>query len=791
MELRHDGKLDIATGRGRKSTVWKNKKITWGEMISKLSDVSRTSETYREYMVASKADQLHIKDTGGYVGGFLRNGTRKPQNVLHRQLLTLDIDFAPLGFWDDFSLLFANAAVIHATHKHSEETPRYRLVMPLDREVTPDEYVATARYIAGEMGIELFDKTTFQAERLMFWPSVSKDVDYYFEFQDGGWVDVDHILNNEYTDWTDSSSWPTADRDFQQVKSQVEKQDDPDNKKGVVGAFCRSYGILEGIKEFLPDVYVEAGEERYTYLKGTAAAGVITYEDKFAYSHHGTDPCSNILCNIFDLVRIHKFGHLDINSVLKGTRMKSYEAMQDFALDCKEVKKTIASERLQEANYDFAEDLTPEEIKLDDIDWMQELESDSKGKYLSTANNINLIFANDSRLKAAFKNNVFDNKRYVCRSVPWRKVTEPEPVKNVEYNGVRNYIETIYNITAPGKVDDSLALEFEKKSFHPVMDYLKSLEWDGVKRVDNLLIDYFGSDDNVYTKEAIRKTLAAAVARVFNPGVKYDMVLVLSGDQGTYKSTFVNKLGMSWYSDTFTTVHGKEAFEQIQGVWIMELAELAGLRKAEVEPVKHYVSKQQDSFRPAYGRAIETFKRQTVFIGTTNARGFLTDSSGNRRFNPVDVKKGEKSIVKDLTQVEVDQIWAEAVALYRKGEKLYLSDEANQIAKKEQRGHSIVDERLGIIQDFLDSKVSKDWDKIDLEDRLTFTKEEKTHDRNTICIAEIWCECLRKDRNEMDKYKTRDINEIMRGMEGWDQAKSAKNFSDYGKQRYFQRTDEN
>jgi putative DNA primase/helicase len=140
--MKHDGQLDIAVGMSAKSKIWKNKKYQWSELVQRLSEEHKTTETFKEYMAANKDEQSKIKDVGGYVGGYLRNGRRKPENVVHRQLMTLDIDFAHNDFWEDFCLQFDNAAVLHATHKHHETSPRFRLIIPLSREATPDEYVA-------------------------------------------------------------------------------------------------------------------------------------------------------------------------------------------------------------------------------------------------------------------------------------------------------------------------------------------------------------------------------------------------------------------------------------------------------------------------------------------------------------------------------------------------------------------------------------------------------------------------------------------------------------------------
>jgi len=790
-----DGKINIATGRSAKSKVWKNTTMLYSEFVKKLKEPHHTNETYREFLASTKEEQSHIKDVGGYVGGYLRGGKRNPENVMHRQVATLDIDFAHLEFWEDFAFQFDCAAIMHGTHKHSATMPRYRLIIPLSRECSPDEYVAVTRQIAGQLGIDLFDNTTFETNRLMFWPSSPKDVEYYFEEQKGKWIDVDEMLAL-YIDWTDTSLWPTADKKIREIGEATKKQEDPRSKKGIVGAWCRTYDISVAIEKFLSEQYIPtADDKRYTYTKGSTAAGLMVYEDTFAYSHHGTDPCSGKLSNAFDLVRLHLYGHLDEGSTTTA-KPKSYAAMEEFALADSEVRKTLATEVLENSKYDFAEDAESYEDvdnvegDHDNIDWMAELEADAKGKYLSSSTNINIILANDSRLKGTFKYNEFDGKRYACRSLPWRKITTPEPIKDVDYAGIRNYIESIYSITGVMKIDDSVALEFQKQSYHPIKDYLRELKWDGIERVDTLLIDYFGANDTIYHREAIRKMLVASVARVFNPGCKFDLVLVLVSDQGAYKSTFINTLGKSWYSDTFMTVHGKEALEQIQGVWLMEMAELAGLRKSDVEAVKHFITKQEDSFRAAYGRVTETHKRQTTFWGTTNKKDFLTDPSGNRRFMPISVNQERlsKHVVNDLPG-EVDQIWAEAVTMFKAKEPLYLSQEAEAIAKNEQAKHSETDERSGLVDAYLNALLPDNWDKLDVFERRVYLDEpkDKGAQRQYVCMAEIWCECLGKNKEDMSRYNTRDINDIMKTLDGWEYCATTKNFKMYGKQKYYAR----
>lgn len=782
--------LTIATGLSAKSTVWKNKKTNWAKFVSRLRDVQITKETHAEYLKASKEDQTKIKDVGGYVGGYLRNGKRGISNVVNRQIITLDIDFAHLGFWGDYCLLYNNAAVIHSTHKHIETSPRFRLLLPLDREVTPDEYVAISRKIAGELGIDLFDNTTFEINRLMFWPSVPRDVEYYFEEQHGPAVNADEVLAS-YIDWRDSALWPTAEREFERVKNFAAKQEDPQQKKGIVGAFCRALTITEAMDKYLKGVYIPGTEDRYTYSEGTTSGGLIIYDDLFSYSHHGTDPVSGKLCNAFDLVRIHLFGHLD-EGLKVSEKSKSFIKMAELAQEDKAVRKIIAGEKMKEAVYDFATEM---ETEADDVDWMVDLEVDNRGNYSPSSHNLKLILDHDPRLKGVFNQNLFDNKKYAVKTLPWRKVQGAEPIKNVDFSGVRVYIESIYKIVNSNKIDDAMALNFEKMAYHPIKEYFSKLVWDGIPRIDTLLVDFFGTPDTVYYREAIRKPLAAAVTRVYEPGAKFDLVLTLIGEQGTGKSTFFKRLGRQWFSDTFLSVQGKEALEQIQGAWIIEIAELAGLRKAEVEAVKHFISKQEDTFRPAYARTSETYKRQCIFVGTTNNRDFLTDPTGNRRFLPVEIFSlfATKCVFDDLTPEFVDQVWAEAVHLYKKKEKLYMSAEAETMATINQKLHSETDERSGIIENFLNMDLPEQWDRMDLMQRRLYLEDPKDvkaksyFKRERVCIAEIWSECLGKPKEDMTRYNTREVNAIMRGLDGWEGFSSTHNFPVYGKQKFYER----
>lgn len=812
LTLTQDERLDIATGKYRLQKHWRNGDTLWSDFVDKLSTTQRTAETHAEYIAAKTARQAEIKDIGGFVGGYLANGRRKSGNVLHRQLITLDLDFANTDLWDTFTLLFENtAAVMYSTHKHAPESPRYRLIMPLDRTVASDEYEAIARKIAGIIGIELFDPTTFQPERLMYWPSTAKDGVYEYEYQDGKFISADDVLN-KYTDWTDSSEWPVSARIGKIIQRNIKKQGDPLEKPGIVGIFCRTYSIADAIEAYLSDVYEPCDiEDRYSYLQGTTAGGLVVYDDKYAYSHHGTDPTSGKLCNAFDLVRLHKFGlkDEDVRADTPINKLPSYLAMQMYAAADKKVRLQTGDERLADARREFADvsltetDTLKSKGTIDSIDvepisneWIADLDIDVKGKYLSTINNVYTVLMNDPALKNRIAFNDFEKREIATKTLPWRKVNEENyNLIDSDDASLRHYMEKAYRISGKHNIQDGLDIVLSKNKFHPVRDYLNSLpEWDGENRVEELFIDYLGAEDCLYTRTATRKWVVAAIARILRPGIKFDYAIVLVGDQGQGKSEIISRLACEkWFSDNFSSVEGSKSIEQIQGAWLIEIAELAGLSYANVEAIKAFIPRRVDRYRVAYGRRLEHFPRQCVFIGTTNNRDFLRDTTGNRRWWPIptNIIDPIKSIFDDLTPDEVAQLWAEAMILYKAKEPLYLTKELEVIAKKVQAAHMEIDDRRDIIIHYLEVLLPKNWANMDIYERRRYVKDgadetqmKGTISRREVTAAEIWCEALDGLPKDMTRYNTKFVHDIMRQLPNWKMTIGHKKRTDlYGLQR--------
>lgn len=786
--------IRLSTGNSRMEKKWNLAEMELSDFRERISTTRRTSETVEQYRKMSKAQQDSIKDVGGFVLGTLKGGRRKKDTVLTRSGLTLDMDYGTPDIMDEIEMFFDFHCMIYSTHKHTPEKPRLRLIIPLSREVTPDEYGAVARKVAEEIGIELFDDTTYEPSRLMYWPSTSADGEFVFREIEGKVLDPDAVLA-KYKDWRNTAEWPVSKRQQTIVQRNIQKQANPLEKPGIVGAFCRTYSIRDAIDTFLQDTYKHSAMPgRYDYIPADSQAGVVIYEDKFAYSHHATDPACGKLMNAFDVVRLHRFGDLDAKADPDSdpSRLPSFKAMQEFAVQDESVKIQLGKEREQLAQAEFN--------AADDENWQTLLELDKQGKVKDTMANIAAIVSHDENLKSIVYNE-FKGCIDVIGPLPWKQVKPG--FNDSDVANAKLYFERIYGIWSPTKFKDALlAVVAAERIYHPIKNYFAGLNWDGVPRLDSLLIDYCGAEDNPYTRAVTRKTLCAAVARVYEPGRKFDSILVLSGPQGIGKSTFFAKLGGAWYSDSLaiSDMKDKTAAEKLQGYWILELGELAGIKKVDVETVKSFVTRVDDKYRQAYGMVVESHPRSCIIVGTTNSEsGFLRDITGNRRFWPVQVSEHGSHHPWDLE--EIDQVWAEAIQAYKDGESLFLSGEVAQMAYAKQQEAMESDDREGLVQDYLDRLLPENWDNMDLYQRRTFlgggefedTPTEGTVRRERVCIMEIWCECFGKERQNLKKADSYELEGILNKIGGWERytgnASGKMRISGYGIQRAFIRNE--
>ena len=780
-------KFWVSVGKTRFDTKWKNREVTWEWLEEQLQQVTRTREKQAEYFKMDKAAQDKIKDVGGFVGGVLDGGRRKSDTVRSRSILTLDADYADIELWDRIAGDIACAAILYTTHKHRPEKPRFRVIIPLDRDVSPEEYEAVARKVAEWWGIDCFDDTTYQPSRLMYWPSCSIDGRFNSEVLPGDPLLVDDVLA-EYPDWTDVASWPVSSRVAEIRRRSAEKQGDPRQKPGIVGAFCRAYDVPAAIDAFLVDVYKACGNGRYTYTEGSTAAGLVIYEDgQFAYSNHATDPASGQLCNAFDLVRLHKFKGKDDRTKPETSIEKrpSHKAMAEFASRDPLVRRLITEEATAGALAEFDDD-------YEDLDEIGDFSTTSSGMIEDTIRN---------GVIAIRRNPIFRGLRYntlggyiEAGDLPWPHTDRWSDSDEVQLRGI--FEGGMYKFKRQ-TLQDAIIKVANDRSYNPVKEYLDGLPpWDETPRVDTLLVDYLGAEDSPYTRAVTRKTLCAAVRRIRVPGCKFDTILVLNGKQGCGKTTLLQRLGGKWYNDSLNLqdVASKTGAEKLQGYWILELGEMAGMRKTDIEALRGFISRTDDVYRGAYKRHAESHKRQCVLLGTTNAEddGYLRDVQGNRRFWDVRVSGAAEKKPWDLTQAEVDQIWAE-VKVLEPNESLILTGELARVAEEKQNAAIEAHPLQAMVEAYLDTMLPEDWYSRSISGRKAWLdadldgREDGTMRREFVCNAEIWTECFGKPPGTIERRNSNEIAAIMKRIPGWRRTGKAKMIPGYGVPKVYTR----
>ena len=806
--MQNDRQITISCGNSRKAVDWRQETLLISELWDKLRVPARGKETVAQYLGLKKTQQDELKDVGGFVGGTLNGPRRKARNVTGRDIITLDFDNIPPGGKDDVLRRIGALGCgycVYSPRKHHPAAPRLRVLLPLDRTVTADEYEPIARKAAEWIGLGYADHTTFDVSRLMYWPSCCADSEYiYFAF-DGPLVSASGVLG-QYADWRDQEQWPQVPGTQNTYKKLAAKQGDPESKNGVVGAFCRTYDIYRAMDELLPGIYepCDTMPGRYTYTGGSTTGGAVIYDDgKFLFSHHATDPCSGKLVNAFDLVRLHKFGDADdeADPATPTNRLPSYTAMCEFAHGLPDVSALLDRERYENAIKDF-EGITATETAPEN--WMSLCsKSPSTGNICKDPDNVKIALEYDPLLKNRLINDTFAHRLQGICPLPW-EARKNKPAGTVfkwedkDDNGLALYIKRVLGFYAPNITAAGL-LEFSGKiEFNPVQEYLKSCKWDGIPRLDTLFIDYLGAADNLYTRAVTRKAFTAAVARAMTPGCKYDNMVILSGPQGIGKSTLLSIMAGDWFNDSIRTFEGKDASELLQGTWLVEVAELDAFRGSDVSRIKQFLSVRTDKFRKAYGRNTGEYPRSCVFFGTTNASEYLRDKTGNRRFWPIDtsVQPATKNIFNQL-QNERDQLWAEAFVRWQAGEPLYLEGEVKKIAEEYQEGHRETSAREATVLGFISKNVPEDWSKWPLDKRRMYWGGITTNDvskpinlvpRDRVCALEVWCEAFGGSIKEYNTREASEINSVIAASGEWERSNGPIHIGGgYSKQRGFYR----
>lgn len=650
--MQYDRKLKIAVANNRKSTNWVLQEILWSDFIKKLSTPTITNETFEQFMKLKKSQQDELKDVGGFVAGILKDNRRKAENVMSRCLVTLDADSIEPGKTQKVLSLVSGLGcgyAVYSTRKHCSSKPRLRIIIPLDRDVTAEEYEPIARKLASFLGMGIMDPSTFEASRLMYWPSCSKDSEFIFVYEDKPFVSSDGILQM-YKNWKDTSEWPKVVNETEVIRKEVAKQKDPFEKENIVGAFCKVYDIPTAIDKFLSNVYEHGDKaDKYTYMQGSVANGATVYgEGRWLYSFHATDPASRTLCNSFDLVRIHKFGQLD-EEAKEGTptgRLPSYSEMCKFAMQDTDVRKEYERTQLEIARTEFAENTaTVSGLEFQEVntEWRMKLtRSANTGCIERTINNALLILENAEEFKDKLIFDRFSNRFLIREPLPWGRKEENYPKLWTDNDDaeLRGHFEKYYQgFKGVAVINDALTILKNRKSTNVAKDYFESLIWDGIPRLDNLIVDYLGAENKQYTKEVTRKAFTAVVARaITEKPIKFDNMIILTGKQGIGKSTLLSKLAGEWFTDNIVDFNSKDTLLLLQNCIIAEVPELQGFNKADSNRLKQFLGQKTDKYRAPYERREEEHPRHCVFFGTTNDDEFLRDSTGNRRYWPVQVR---------------------------------------------------------------------------------------------------------------------------------------------------------
>lgn len=890
--------FNISTQGSRKDRYCKAVTITLQDFADDLAKPRVKPETHAQYLAMNREDQTNSKDVGGFVLGTLRKGLRNKNTVENLCGVALDADFAQPGMIDTIRYTMPYVTIVYSTRKHTPEKPRYRIIFMLKHPVSPEQHAAIARKLAEHIGMEMFDKTTFEPNRMMFFPSISSDSKFEFEVFGRELCDPDAVLA-EYDDWRDSSKWPICPEEKRMVSGVVpSKQKDPLGKDGVIGAYNKTHTITRVLEEYGGELYEPAGvPNRWSYKQADSTAGVVVYEDKFFYSFHASDPNSCQLMNAFDLTRVLKFSDQDENSrdTTATTKLPSYKAMVAFARDDEEVKMMLAEQKAEKVRMTFAaveddqgdsgdgenhsadtddtaanvstaegspsaesgsaeagkggkdgkdsnatstdgKDASTGKKKASNNAWKRKLEYDNMGNLKGSMYNAMLIFHNDENLAGIVFNELTESLE-IQGQVPWDHPSEMW--RDQDDSQLIAYLELNYGSFSERIYKNALAKIADDRRYHPIRDYLNALPaWDGVPRVDRLLVSCLGAADTPYVHAVTRKTLVAAVARVMNPGTKFDTILVMIGPQGCGKSTLVARLAQKWFNDSLmlTDTKDRTAPEKLQGYWILELGELAGLRKSDLETLKSFISRQNDIFRAAYGRRSTPHMRQCIFVGTTNAEhGFLRDTTGNRRFWPVTVpgynpdyvpaemKDGavdDTAITADaaesvtsaesalsaesapsadvptffhkrsweLTQADVDQIWAEVLTYYNNKESLILPADLNEEAVKTQRESMETDDREPLVREYLERLLPENWYNLETTVRINYlnggefagAKMVGTMKRKRVCNMEIWTECFGNTSSKIGRQDSNQIIAMMERIPGWVRCPKKARIKPYG-----------
>jgi len=767
---RREEKFTMLSFQNLKATLGIEQKISFENMFKVFKEKAiRTKETQDEYKKGDAEFRQKCKDKGAFIMGTATDNRRYTHSILTRNMITLDLDYCPANIIDIIKKAIEENKLpyrffIYSTHSHTPESPRLRMIIPLQKAVAPEQYEPVGLVIAKQVGMEYFDATTFQANRIMFYPSVSVDGEYYCELfnEELGDADPDELLN-QYLDYNNIEEWQRPHWIEGKKRDSLEKkniQDSTKTKYRIVNAFNTEYDIRTAIEKFLPHIYKKERNGRYTFIGASAYAGLVVINDQYAYSHHANDPAQGKLRNAFDLVSIHLFGERTPDEETKDYDMaqsfskmcewikvelpnvvqhmpamvkakEEYEVRQKAiqeVISAKEEKKSSDKNKKSEGDAGNSGDGTEKkDLPADPYAWIAELETNKAGRFLSSPENISKILSNDPLLKDLF---FFDTlKGSICFSRPpyWdlEKQVGDSIVDGDDIHLRTHFRRPPYRIEAKDIIYDELFVMAYKKRINYVKKFISELPaWDGTPRCEELFIKLFDVTDDAFTREASKKWLVGHIARIIKPATKFDYSILLIGAVGIGKSVFGRSLATPHWGKDITTIDNqrhsfmdseipigsKEGYDLIRGKTIVEIAEFDKyVKKFDQATLKAFMTSTTDEYREFYGKRAIEVKRSCVFIATTNSFSAIKDPENERRLMPFVsrlAKHHAKIYEPDLWSEEIrNQVLAEALHYYQEGYAFSapFDGELSQIWAEKNSGSAVENEALADVEEYVNN----------------------------------------------------------------------------------------
>lgn len=756
-------KLDIFTAENRNSKYWTPGTITWEEILAWMENP------------AAK------KQAGNYVLGRFKSKRRTKANLVDRCALTLDADSPDDDFLDRVRSAVDGIALVHTTYSSTPDSPRYRVIVPLSRRVNPEEYSQCATVVMERVGTHNFDPGSVQGERYMFKPGT----------QDPEWFHWEEL--HPAADPVDPGALL---EDFVSEETTVEqprvskKKRDPYTLEGTVGIFNRAYRDLDELIKAYDLPYVRESSDRYALVGAGGASGMGPIEDVdgLYYSHHSHDPAYGQTCNAFDLVRLHRFGDQDTAKELDKpvTRRKSHLMMLDLAIqDPKVLAETVGA--------DFAQDMEDLADTIEGDQWRTKLTRNSKtAQVKDEVHNWDLITKNDPVFSVIFRNELTFSTE-IESDLPWRKLQPGrETFNTADHSQLMFYLEREYGFR-PAKylIEDLVRNVAEQNIKNPVKDYLESLKWDGVPRLETSLP---GVEDTAYTRFVARKCLVAAVARMLVPGCKWDHMLIIYGKEGLGKTFWIEKMARG-HSAPLGRLGDKDTLLTLQRSWIVTSDEGHSLKKADFDAQKEFLTRTEDVFRLPYERETQAHKRHCVIWGTTNDEVFLRRQEGNRRF--LIVRAEEQLDFDAMTDDYVDQVWAEAVHLFYRGEQLYITKDEAEMAALEREPFIEEDAAEGVVNRYLEMLVPENWDSMSPDSRKMWMVNREdgfdpvgTVQQDRVCSLQLWVEAFGQELGRHKRMDLLEITNVMKRQKNWVRLPGRHRVPGYGPQMVFERRNE-